>query len=440
MAISPVQTVTGTAATSATSVAVTITGVAAGNTLVFIGSGNGITSASVTSVTDSAGNTINLMAAKNPVSSSVAQAGYILNASAGSHTITVNWSGSASAGGSMVIREYRQFDFYSFDQHIEHTGSTDNPMTSTASPTTTQAYENVVCWCCRLGSTAPTVGTGFGNFTVVNGPSNNCQSVLEDMTVIAKGTQTGLVNDSAATSYACGVMTFKSKLIQTPSGTGASSSVSVTMDATAAGNFLVIGWTTAVATSESISSVVDSAGNNWTNAYSQTDVTGNASGVYYLPSASNLGGITSVTITFGQAQSGCLAQVREYTSLQNPVTALDKTTHQLSSANPATSGASASTTVNTELVLGVANTLNASANPNWSAGTGYSNFVESLFNFGGPVFIYLGMEEKEVSATGAQTATFVNAGLASTATVVVTFKEVGSSQEGSYLSIIGSGS
>ncbi len=96
-----------------------------------------------------------------------------------------------------------------FDTHVENTGTADNPMTSTASPSTSWVNESVICWCARMGSTVPTVGTGFGNFTVINGPSNNCQSVLEDMAVNTIGTQTGLVNDSAPTNYACGVMTFK---------------------------------------------------------------------------------------------------------------------------------------------------------------------------------------------------------------------------------------
>lgn len=227
-------------------------------------------------------------------------------------------------------------------------------------------------------------------------------------------------------------------LVQHPSATG-TTSVTVPLASTGSGNLLLMGWTSAVATSVSVTSVVDSASNSWTSAYAiQQDVSGNASSVYFLPSSSNLGGITSVTITFGQAQSGALAQVREYSGLQAPVTAVDKTTHQLSSVNPATSGASAATTVATELVVGIANTLNASANPNWSAGTGYANFIQSSFNFGGPVFIYLGLEDKEVSSTGAQTSTFVNPGSASTATVVATFKEPANS--GHNLTLMGIGS
>lgn len=208
---------------------------------------------------------------------------------------------------------------------------------------------------------------------------------------------------------------------------------------TGAGNSLVMGWTSAVATSVTISSVVDSAGNNWTSAYPiQQDVTGNASSAYFLPGASNLGGITSVTITFGQVQSGALAQVREYSGLQGAFTTLDKTTHQLSSSNPATSGATAATTFATELVVGIANTLNSAANPNWSAGSGYANFIQSSFNFAGPVFIYIGIEDKEVSVTGAQTATFANPNSASTGTAVMALKETSSSGIGN-LMLIGVG-
>lgn len=426
--VAPVQTVTGTAATSASSIVVTITGVAAGNTLVFIGAANGLAATgNVTSITDSQGNTVNTMPVKTPgtLTTAVAQAGYILNASAGSHTITYNLNSAASAGGSMIIREYRGFDLFSFDQHVEHTGTADNPMTSTASPTTTQPYENVICWCARMGATAPTVGTGFANFTVSQGPSNNCQSILEDMTVTAIGTQTGTVVDTSPTNYACGVMTFKSKLVQTATnGNSSSSSIATTLTSTGAGNSLFLAWTTAQATTTTVTSVVDSASNNWTIAYPiQNDVTGTASGMYFLPAASNSGGITSVTITFGQSQSGCLTQVREYTSLQAPVTAFDKTAHALSSANPATSGATSTTSQNNELVLGIANTVSGSSVPNWAVGSGFSNYLLSQFDFAGPVTLFIALEEKEVSVTGAQTALFTNGSIVSTGTVVATFKE-----------------
>lgn len=211
MALTPVQTVTGTAATSATTISLAINSVAAGNTLVMIGAANGITSAAISSITDSQGNTVNTLPSKRPgtLTSAVAQAAYILAASSGTHTITYNLSGAASAGGSIIIREYKQADLFAFDTHIENTGTADNPMTSTASPSTSQASESVICWCARAGATAPTVGAGFGNFIVVQDPSNNCQSILEDMAVNAIGPQTGLVNDSSPTNYACGVMTFR---------------------------------------------------------------------------------------------------------------------------------------------------------------------------------------------------------------------------------------
>lgn len=439
--VTPVQTVTASAATTSTSVVATISGVAAGNTLVIVGAANGMAAtASVTSITDSSGNTVTIVATKTPgtLTTAVATGAYVLNAASGSHTITINLSSAASAGGSIIVREYRQFDLFVFDKHVENTGTVDNPMTSTASPSTTQPYENVICWCARMGSTVPTVGTGFANFTLINGPSNNCQSVLEDMTVTTIGAQTGTVVDTSPTNYACGVMTFKSKLVQTPFGTGSSgtSSVVTTLTATGAGNFLVVGWATAVSTSTTITSVIDSAGNNWTSAYSQLDVTGNASGLYYLPSATNAGGITSVTITFGQTQSGSLAQVREYTALQAPVTILDKTTNALSSANPATSGATTSTTQNTEIVLGLANTVSGSSAPNWTVGTGFFNYLLSQFDFAGPATLFIAIEEKEVSTTGTQTALFGNPSVVSTGTAVATFKEVSGSTNNNNLLLL----
>lgn len=216
-------------------------------------------------------------------------------------------------------------------------------------------------------------------------------------------------------------------VVQSPSAhISSNAALTIPLSATAANNFLAMAWTTAISSSETVLSVVDSAGNNWTSVYNQQDVTGNASGLYFLPSASNAGGITSVTITFNQSQSGILAQVKEYSGLFAPVTALDKTTNVLSSVNPCSSGPTATTTQNNELVIGVANTLNAAGNPSWTVGAGYSNFTSLSFNFAGPVFIYLAMEDKEVTTQAAQTATFVNPNSASTGTAVATFKETSS--------------
>ncbi len=88
-------------------------------------------------------------------------------------------------------------------------------------------------------------------------------------------------------------------LVQTKQGDVTSgSTLTITLgSASTSGNLLLCAFNAYKAT---VSSVVDSAGNNWTQDWYQVHTSPNVYG-YHLPTASNTGGITSVTITVSAA-------------------------------------------------------------------------------------------------------------------------------------------
>lgn len=210
-ALTPVQTVNGASASGVNTVAATISGVLAGDTLFIAVDGNSITAAAISSIVDSVGNTVNIIDTQSPAAGSIAAGADIIAATSGSHTITVTFNNNiASACASIQVREYHTADAVSLDQHTATTG-TGTVMSSGATANTTQANESVLGWAGREGSTAITAGAGFGNFALKNGATNNCQIAIEDMSVTSIGAQTATFNDSAGGAYAAGVMTFKTQ-------------------------------------------------------------------------------------------------------------------------------------------------------------------------------------------------------------------------------------
>ncbi len=100
-------------------------------------------------------------------------------------------------------------------------------------------------------------------------------------------------------------------LVQTKKG-DVTSGTTLTIDITASGsgNLLLVAFNTYKTT---VSSVVDSAGNTWTQDWYATHSSINAYG-YHLPAASNTGGITSVTITIA-ASADLAASVDEWSGV-----------------------------------------------------------------------------------------------------------------------------
>ena len=213
--------------------------------------------------------------------------------------------------------------------------------------------------------------------------------------------------------------------------------------ASGAGNFLYCFINCTGSTAPT--SVVDNQSptpNTWTLAASYPSLTEGGVYCYFLPSASNLGGITSVTVNGGvTGGDGNQVIVEEISGLFGHITAADKTAGQTSSANPATSGTVSTTSQANEFYVGYAGAIEAMATPTWTVGSGWSNLsAQFSFNFAGPVLIFGQLESQEVTSTGTPAATFGNSGTVSTNTVIVTFKESGgASTNNGFLSLIDCG-
>lgn len=147
--------------------------------------------------------------------------------------------------------------------------------------------------------------------------------------------------------------------------------------------------------------VTDSKGNTWTQVPGMD--TTNAVGVsldawYCIPTTGGTG--FTVSVAFNAANGNMNAIVQYFDGFTGTPT-LDKvkTTADTGTPTTCTSGATATTTVADELVVGGA--VHASSLSVFTAGSGYTNLTES------PVAFREGaMESKVVSSTGAQTATF----------------------------------
>ena len=96
-----------------------------------------------------------------------------------------------------------------------------------------------------------------------------------------------------------------------------------------------------------------------------------------------------------------------------------------SSSNPASLGTTSATTNATDLVIGIANTINT-VQPGVTVGTGFSNLRQKSYAFSVPS-IWVNIEDKEVSSTGAQNATMGNPNTTGLSGSTVAFKEIASS-------------
>lgn len=210
-------------------------------------------------------------------------------------------------------------------------------------------------------------------------------------------------------------MSFPPQLIQTKASPASSSnSQNATWNSnTTNGNLIVV----AVFTSFSAFSVVSSITDSQSNVYTKIDsgVSGNTDAeLWYSPSIK--GGTTpTITVSFtGSQDCGFIAREYGFISTTSPK---DKNLIGTSSSTPASSGATAVTSQSVELVVGwgVATT----AAPSLVAGAGYGNLT-TLTGAGNTV----AFEDKTVTETAAQTATFSFAIGANMIAGVATFRAV----------------
>lgn len=179
---------------------------------------------------------------------------------------------------------------------------------------------------------------------------------------------------------------------QTANITTAATSGSIAVSTTTTGNLgiLIIATNTGGIT---YSSVTDG-----TNTYTLVGNV-NSQACYYC---ANITGVTSPTISFNSSSSVKYSIIfREYTGVQTS-SPLDKSTQQSQSGTSFTSGASAATTNATDLVIGW---MGVEAAGTITIGSGYSNLA-TISNTGNSMAVAI--EDKSVSSTGTQTATFTN--------------------------------
>lgn len=164
-----------------------------------------------------------------------------------------------------------------------------------------------------------------------------------------------------------------------------------------------------------IATVTDTLGNTYHQVAAPLNYNASAwVAIYY---AYNIGsGSNAVTVASANAGTQYSIIAREYSGLTT-TDPLDKTANSGTSGNGTTpsSGATATTTQASELVIGMA--------ANWlsytfTAGSGYGN-IANASDAGNSS---LGMEDKIVSSTGAQTATFTQSGSWNWGCIVATFK------------------
>ncbi len=132
-------------------------------------------------------------------------------------------------------------------------------------------------------------------------------------------------------------------LVQTVHGdTTGATSLTITITASGSGNLLLVSFN---AYKTTVSSVVDSAGNTWTQDWYATHSSINAYG-YHLPTTSNAGGITSVTITIA-ASADLAASVDEWSG----VTSTTNGTAPSGTGDAATASSGSLTTTNANNLL-----------------------------------------------------------------------------------------
>ena len=171
---------------------------------------------------------------------------------------------------------------------------------------------------------------------------------------------------------------------------------------TTTGNALIAFINRSVSSGLTVSSVSDT-----TNSFSHWFTVNNGSitnlEVWY---AANITGLTTPTVTAyfggGGGTTHAIVYAREYSGLATSSITDVYTSANGNSTTGVSSGASASTNNPNELVVGILCDDNGINHETSSAGSGYGHYVETAPN----TALYLALEDKVVSSTGTQTATF----------------------------------
>jgi len=234
-----------------------------------------------------------------------------------------------------------------------------------------------------------TAGAATGQLTIQSNSSTN---------------GTAVISLSGTGTTAPAPINFVQVASATPQSNTATVSVSYPASQTSGNlNVVVVGWNDTTAT---VTSVEDSAGNNYSLAIGPTSGTALRQSIYY---AANIGGGgNTVTVTFSQPASFPDVRILEYQG----VTALDVTAGASGSSASANSGSATTTSAN-ELIFG-ANTV---ATTTGAAGSGFTSRIITSPN--GDI-----VEDEVVTAAGSNSATATLTGTGPWVMQMVTFSAV----------------
>jgi hypothetical protein len=169
-----------------------------------------------------------------------------------------------------------------------------------------------------------------------------------------------------------------------------------------------------------VSSITDTAGNTWSKAVerSQGGMSSATVSVWYAPITAGGGTRPTITITPSSgANHGAI--LREYSGLAASPLDQTQSNSSTSTTTSQTSNATGTTTQADELVVGAMQCRSSSTTFTVTAGSGYGNLANITTNFMRP-----SMEDKIVSATGTQEATFTTSeNTTAYAAAVATFKQ-----------------
>lgn len=195
-----VQTQNATSTNSGSTLPVTVTSTGSGN-LLFVGISTGGT---VSSVSDGTNTYTQIDVIQN---GNRLYGFYAANISSGITTVTVHCSNGS--GIVAIVREYSGLTTTPLDKHTIQSQSFDNPASSGATATTTQASELVIGYIGSNGSDTFSLGSGYGNLVSQDNGFVNAIVGLEDATVSSTGAQTATFGTGGGGTYVVGVATFK---------------------------------------------------------------------------------------------------------------------------------------------------------------------------------------------------------------------------------------
>ena len=224
---------------------------------------------------------------------------------------------------------------------------------------------------------------------------------------------------SAVLTGETGGITIQLEQSKAVTGTGYVNSLNIALDDSVLdGSLLVLGIAREIATSGVVVSVEDNNGNTW-NKIDASSAEGYTGGeLWYVQNAN--AGSTTVTVTITASQFHDLVLIcREYSGIAT-TGALDVHTwdEDADFVQSHSSGATSSTSTDDQLVVGFSSGTEKPGG--YSAGSGYGNLIEQG---GFDDFRSAAMEDKIISSTGTQTATFTSTAYMQCINMVATFKK-----------------